>query len=62
MKITSVQFVFDNGAVVTFIKNLRGYTVKIENKNGSSYKSTLASPSQILAKTFLTNSLKTEVA
>lgn len=73
MKVTSIQFVFDNGAVVTFIKGSkevytgnderwRGkhyfYTVRIENKFGGFEVPTFASPSQVVAKTFLTNSLK----
>jgi hypothetical protein len=74
MKITSIQFVFDNGAVVTFIRGSKEiytgnqvkfqgkhyyYTVRIENKNGMFETATFASPSQDQAKTFLTNSLKT---
>lgn len=68
MKVTSVQFVFDNSAVVTFVKGskeiytgnierFRGkhyyYTVVIENDNGRFTQSTFASPSQDQAKKFL---------
>jgi len=58
MKVTSIEYVFDNGAVVTFVKQSNFYNVRIENKNGSFNRSTHASPSQVLAKTFLQNSMK----
>lgn len=73
MKCTSIEFAFDNGGVVTFVRgsneiytgNLeryRGkkytYTVHIENKNGRFTQSTFQSPSQDRAKTLLLNSLK----
>lgn len=76
MKCKSVQFVFDNGNVVTFargsnevyngnIEYYRGkrytYTVTIENKNGTYTICTFSSPSQDMAKTLLLNSLKEKV-
>jgi hypothetical protein len=72
MKCTSVQFVFDNGATVTFVRGSKEvytgqqeqfmgkpytYTVIIENKNGRHVMNTFSSPSQDMAKTFLQKSL-----
>jgi hypothetical protein len=73
MKITSVQFVFDSGAVVTFVKGSKEvyggnlerwkgktyfYDVIVENKYSRFTSSTFSSPSQEIAKTYLENSLK----